>query len=136
MQGIVFTDGASRGNPGAAGIGFVITAPDGTVLAEEGHFLGQATNNVAEYTALIRALERAAELGCRDITVYADSELMIKQLNGEYRVRNDGLIPLFQEVQRLKRNFSKITFGYVPRERNKRADQLANMGIDTGGIER
>ena len=127
---VVSTDGGSRGNPGPAGIGAVVTAPDGTVLAEIAEGIGWATNNVAEYRAVIAGLERAHALGARRVHVRADSLLLIEQLRGRYRVRNAGLQPLFARAQRLARGFERVTWQHVPRERNRAADALANRAMD------
>lgn len=130
MKGILYTDGGSRGNPGPAGCGWVLTSPEGQLLTEGYHFLGIATNNVAEYTALVKGLESASRLGISELTVKADSELMIRQLNGIYKVKNEGLKPLFARVQELARQFERVTYQHVPREENKRADSLANQAMD------
>ncbi|MEW6661560.1 MAG: ribonuclease HI family protein [Bacillota bacterium] len=132
MHLVIYTDGASRGNPGDAGIGVLIMDIEGQVLLEIAEYLGQATNNIAEYTALIRGLEEGLRIGGTEVLVYCDSELMVKQLNGLYRVKNEGLIPLFRQVFQLRQKYRKFTIVHVPREKNKRADQLANLGIDSG----
>ena len=127
----IHTDGASRGNPGPAAYAYTIER-DGHDAIEEADLIGTTTNNVAEYTALIKALEHAAEVGtnCR-VVVKSDSELMVKQLNGEYKVKNEDLRPLFEEVQRLKRLFPEgVSFRHVRREENRRADQLGNEALD------
>lgn len=121
----VFTDGASRGNPGDAGIGIVVASEDGTVLKEISHYIGTATNNVAEYTALITGLREAAELGATEVEVCTDSELMAHQINGLYRVKSPALQPLFAEATRLLRSFRRASVSHVYREHNRRADQLA-----------
>ncbi len=126
---IVYTDGGSRGNPGPAGIGAVITR-DGSQVASISEFLGATTNNVAEYTALIRALEKSLECGIEKVEVRTDSELMVKQMNGEYRVKNEGLKPLFLKAQMLKNRFASFAIVHVRREYNKEADRLANMAMD------
>src|SRR5262249_55678838 len=125
------TDGASRGNPGAAAYAYVILR-DGQLLVEEAGCLGEMTNNQAEYTALVRALEHALELGPDDrVVVHSDSELMVKQLNGEYRVKNEELRPLYEEAVRLRRQFKQpVTLRHVRREQNKRADELCNEALD------
>jgi ribonuclease HI len=123
-------DGAARGNPGPAGIGIVIEDEEGNVLKEIGEPLGRTTNNVAEYTAMIRALEEARALGCDAISIYTDSELMAHQLNGRYAVKAAHLLPLFQRARLLLRQFSSVTVTHVRRERNKRADALSNLGAD------
>lgn len=132
MKLVIHTDGAARGNPGPAGIGALIRREDGQVLAEISRFLGHATNNVAEYTALIIALEKAAALGATEVEVFTDSELMVKQIHGEYRVKNEGLKPLYQKVQELAAGFRSFDITHVAREKNKEADRLANRGIDEG----
>ena len=123
-------DGAARGNPGPAGIGVVIADAGGTVVKEIGEPLGRTTNNVAEYSAMIRALEEARALGCDRIAVYTDSELMAHQLNGRYAVKASHLLPLFQQARRLLSLFDSACVIHVRRERNKRADALSNLGAD------
>ncbi|MFZ5627078.1 MAG: ribonuclease HI family protein [Bacillota bacterium] len=130
MKAILFTDGGSRGNPGPAGCGWVLLNQEGEVLTEGCHFLGLATNNVAEYTALIKGLAAAQALGVTELVVKADSELMIRQLNGIYKVKNEGLKPLFARVQELARSFPQVTYQHIPRELNQRADALANQAMD------
>ncbi len=130
---VVSTDGGSRGNPGPAGIGAVVATPGGKVLAEVAEGIGWATNNVAEYRAVIAGLERARSLGARRVRVRADSQLLVQQLNGVYRVRNPGLAPLWAEVKRLARSFEQVTFEHVPRGRNRAADALANRAMDAQG---
>lgn len=126
----VYSDGAARGNPGPAGAGAVVVAGDGQVLAQLGRFLGETTNNVAEYQGLLLGLRHAAELGARAVDVYADSQLMIRQLGGQYRVRNEGLKPLFDEAMRLLRAFGQFTLHHIPREQNAAADEMSNRAID------
>jgi ribonuclease HI len=121
----IHTDGAARGNPGPAAWAYVIDRP-GRPPLECAERLGTATNNVAEYTALVRALERAAELGLRRLAVYSDSELMVKQMNGEYSVKNAELKELYDEAQSLARRFGAFTLQHVYRSANRRADQLCN----------
>lgn len=129
--GKLFTDGASRGNPGEAGIGCVIyNKATNEALLEESQYIGQATNNVAEYKALLVGLEAAIKLGLEQLEVYADSELMIKQMKGIYQVKNPGLQPLFREAKKLVGELKSVTFQHVPRNENKKADELANLGID------
>lgn len=128
---ILFTDGASRGNPGPAGIGAVLKATDGQQLAEIAEYIGHTTNNVAEYRALLAGLKRALALGMRRIEVRADSELMIKQLRGDYQVKNQRLAPLYREALSLMEGFEKVELRHVRREHNARADELANAGIDS-----
>ncbi len=131
MRVIANIDGGSRGNPGPAAAGVVIrTQDDGTVLHMAGVYVGRATNNVAEYNGLLEALKRAAALGADEIEVLSDSELLVKQMNGEYRVRNAALKPLFEEANRLWNKFAKVTVRYIPREQNQEADKLANKAMN------
>jgi len=127
---IVACDGASRGNPGPAGIGVQITTQDGRVIAEIARGLGEATNNVAEYTAVIEGLSRADELGARSVTLRSDSLLLINQLTGRYRVKSPHLQPLHRRARSLAAGFERISFEHVPREENREADRLANEGVD------
>jgi len=126
----VFSDGAARGNPGPAGAGAVLTREDGTPVAKVGKFLGSATNNVAEYSALLLGLETALRLGAREVEVVADSELLVRQLTGQYKVKNAGLKPLFQQAQGLLSRFERWTARHVPREQNELADEMSNRAID------
>jgi ribonuclease HI len=123
-------DGAARGNPGPAGIGVYIEDDAGTVVREIGEPLGRTTNNVAEYTALIRALEEARSLGCDHLAVFTDSELMAHQLNGKYSVKAPHLIPMYQRARLLLAQFITVSVTHVRREHNKRADALSNLGAD------
>ncbi|MDI6871840.1 MAG: ribonuclease HI family protein [Bacillota bacterium] len=127
---VIYSDGAARGNPGPAGIGYLIYDAEGRLLAQEAAYLGETTNNVAEYTALIRALERAAELSAGPVRVFSDSELLVRQLNGEYRVRQPHLVPLYEQARRLLARFVLASVNHVPREKNREADRLSNEGID------
>jgi len=129
----VWTDGGARGNPGPAGIGAVVTRPDGTVLAEVAEGIGWATNNVAEYRAVIAGLERAKALGARRVRVRADSLLLVQQLRGVWKVKNAGLQPLRDEALRLVAGFDRVVFEHVPRGRNRAADALANQAMDAQG---
>lgn len=126
----IHADGASRGNPGEAGAGAVISDSRGRTLKELKCFLGMTSNNVAEYQALILALEKALELGARSITVFLDSELVVRQIRGEYRVREPHLKTLHQKAQEILNHFSQYSILSIPREENRRADQLANEAID------
>ena len=130
---VIHTDGASRGNPGPAAIGVVIAEPSGRVLAEFGEALPNTTNNVAEYTAVIRALERARALGARRVQCLMDSQLVVRQLNGQYRVKHPDMLPLYRRVLELIQEFDEVTFAHVPRELNAEADRLANQALDGGG---
>jgi ribonuclease HI len=127
---IVSSDGAARGNPGPAGIGFVVQGARGRRLAEVGEGIGIATNNVAEYRAAIEGLRRARALGATDVLLRSDSKLLIEQLAGRFKVRNARLIELHAEVRELAGGFRSIRYEHVPRERNREADRLANQGVD------
>ena len=126
----LYTDGAARGNPGPAGAGALLCDSGGRAIAELCEYLGEATNNVAEYRALLLGLKKAAELGGGEIEVLADSELMVRQLSGRYRVKNEGLKPLFQQAVRLLKEFEKYSIRHIDREQNYEADRLANRAID------
>lgn len=126
----VFSDGAARGNPGPAGAGAVIKDESGQVIAELKQALGKTTNNVAEYKGLLLGLRKARELGAREVEVRADSELMVRQLNKKYAVRNEGLKPLFNEAMALLTAFDKWNAVHVPREENALADEMSNRAID------
>jgi ribonuclease HI len=129
---LVYSDGASRGNPGRAAAGAVVIDPAGNVRHEVSQTLGVTTNNVAEYRALIAGLEAALALGARRVDVRLDSELLVRQAIGRYRVRNPGLIPLHNRVLALRSRFDEVVFRHVPRAQNKRADALANQALDRG----
>ncbi|KKW32882.1 MAG: Ribonuclease H [Candidatus Uhrbacteria bacterium GW2011_GWA2_53_10] len=130
----IYTDGGSRGNPGPAASGAVIKTmkdgKEGEVIAEVSRYLGKDTNNQAEYTAIIIGLERAKELGAKEVEVVMDSELAVKQLNGLYKVKNPGIAKRFMEIWQLKSHFKKISFRHVRREYNKEADALVNFTLD------
>jgi ribonuclease H / adenosylcobalamin/alpha-ribazole phosphatase len=126
------TDGGARGNPGPAAYGYVLEADDGTVLAAHGETIGVATNNVAEYRALIAGLEKALELSVPELEVVSDSELLVKQMTGEYRVKNETLRELSLEASRLARKIGKVTYTAVRREHNELADRLVNEALDAG----
>ena len=130
MRAKLFTDGGSRGNPGPAAYGFVLEAPDGTVLDARGEVIGVATNNVAEYRALLAGLERALELDIGEVEVVSDSELMVKQMRGEYKIKNQALRELSIEATRLARAVGNVQYTAVRREHNKLADQLVNDALD------
>jgi ribonuclease HI len=123
-------DGGSRGNPGPAGIGVVLLAQDKTPLVTLGRFIGRATNNVAEYKALIAGLEEAKKLGAKKVLVCGDSELIVRQMNGEYRVKNADLRPLYEEAQDLISEFDEARIEHNYREDNSLADKLANLAMD------
>ena len=129
MTATIHIYGGSRGNPGPAAFAYVINRP-GQPVIEHGETMGTATNNVAEYTALLAALTKAAELGLRDITIHSDSELLVKQMNGEYRVKHPDLLPLYEEAVQLRRAIPTVRIQHVRREQNKRADELCNIALD------
>jgi ribonuclease H / adenosylcobalamin/alpha-ribazole phosphatase len=124
------TDGGARGNPGPAAYGYVLEAEDGTVLAAHGEAIGVATNNVAEYRALIAGLEKAVEVGVRQLEVVSDSELLVKQMKGEYRVKNEALRELATQASRLARQIGRVRWTSVRREHNELADRLVNEALD------
>ncbi len=126
----LFTDGAARGNPGPAGAGAVIVSPEGHIVAKVGKFLGDETNNVAEYMGLIIGLKRAKAMGIKELDVLADSELMVRQLNGEYAVKAEHLKPLHDEAKALLKAFAEIEIRHIPREQNGQADAMSNRAID------
>lgn len=123
-------DGGSRGNPGDAGFGVQVTAPDGTEVAALYGYIGQATNNVAEYQALLHGLRYALEHGARRVLVFSDSELVVRQIAGAYRVKHPAMIPLHREALALMRRFEEVKVTHVRREQNKEADRLANRALD------
>jgi probable phosphoglycerate mutase len=124
------TDGGARGNPGPAAYGYVLEDEDGTVLAAHGERIGIATNNVAEYSALVAGLEKAIELGLDEVEVVSDSELMVKQMRGEYRVKNEALQELWARARRLAGQVGSVGYTAVRREHNKLADKLVNEALD------
>lgn len=126
----LFTDGASRGNPGQAGAGAVLYDENSLELAAKSVYLGTCTNNVAEYKALLIGLQEALRLGCAELTIALDSELIVRQIQGRYKVKNETLLVLFNEVQKHLACLGKWSVVHVPRAQNARADQLANKGID------
>ena len=126
----LFTDGASRGNPGQAGAGAVLLDERGKELAARSVYLGVCTNNVAEYKALLVGLEEALLRGCAQVAIFLDSELIVRQVQGRYKVRNETLLPLFHQVRDRLARFETWSIAHVPRAQNARADQLANQGID------
>lgn len=128
-----YVDGGARGNPGPAGYGAYILDGDGQVLAELHAPLGKATNNVAEYNGLLAALRWALEHGHSRLHVRADSLLLVEQMRGNFRVKNEGLKPLFHEAQRLAGQVGTVTYEHVRREFNKEADRLSNLGMDANG---
>jgi ribonuclease HI len=127
---VVNVDGGARGNPGPAAVGAVAADPDGNVLAERGAYIGETTNNVAEYRALLLGLELARELGAGEVEVINDSELVARQIGGEYKVKHAGLKPLFLDAMRELRGFDAWAVRSVRREHNTRADALVNEALD------
>jgi ribonuclease HI len=126
----LWTDGGARGNPGPAAYAFVLETDDGDVIDAQGVAIGVATNNVAEYSALVAGLRRAAEAGVTELEVKSDSELMVKQMRGEYRVKNAALQELFLDASRAARQVGAVTFTHVRREHNALADRLVNDALD------
>jgi ribonuclease HI len=124
------TDGGARGNPGPAAFGYVLETEDGTVLDARGETIGVATNNVAEYRALIAGLEKAVELGIEELEVVSDSELLVKQMQGEYKVKNEALRELNDEANFLERKLGRVRYKAVRREHNELADKLVNEALD------
>ena len=130
MKARLWTDGGARGNPGPAAFAYVLEAEDGTVLDARGEAIGVATNNVAEYSALVAGLARAVETGVRELEVLSDSELMVKQMRGEHRVKNRDLQSLFLDASRAAREIGQVTYVHVRREHNELADRLVNEALD------
>lgn len=126
----LYADGAARGNPGPAGAGAVIVSPDGHIVAKVGKYLGESTNNVAEYMGLILGLKRAKAIGIKELEVLSDSELMVRQLKGEYAVKAEHLKPLHEEAKALLGSFPAIEIRHIPREDNAAADEMSNRAID------
>jgi len=124
------TDGGSRGNPGPAAYAYVLEADDGTVLAAHGETIGVATNNIAEYRALVEGLRKAVELSVAEVDVVSDSELLVKQMRGEYRVKNETLRELVGEATALGRRLDRVGYRFVRREHNELADRLVNEALD------
>ena len=126
----IYTDGGARGNPGPAGIGAVLYDEQKNIVAEISEYIGETTNNQAEYKAVVAAIAKAKELGAEELDFYLDSELVVKQLNREYKVKTKGLAPLFVQIYNMILNFKKVSFSHVRREFNKEADMLANLAMD------
>lgn len=127
---LINCDGGARGNPGPAALGVSIQTPDGVEIEGIGEALGHRTNNYAEYSAVLRGLERARELGARRVHVRSDSQLLIEQLKGNYKVKSKNLIPLYLAVRTAARAFERVTYEHVRREQNVRADELVNQALD------
>ena len=130
MRARLFTDGGARGNPGPAAAAYVLEAEDGTVLDARGEAIGVATNNVAEYRALVAGLAKAAELGVDELEVVSDSELLVKQMRGEYKIKNAALVDLSLEAKRYERGIASVRYTAVRREHNELADRLVNDALD------
>ena len=133
MKARLSTDGGARGNPGPAAYGYVIEGEDGAVLAAHGEKIGVATNNVAEYRALVAGLAKAVELGVDEVDVVSDSELLVKQMRGEYKVKNETLRELVDEADWLARKVGSVRYTAVRREHNELADRLVNEALDAAG---
>ena len=129
---IIYTDGGARGNPGPAGIGATILNDKKNLIAEISEYIGVATNNQAEYRAVMAAIKKAKELGAEELNFYLDSQLVVEQLNGNYKIKNKGLQPLFVSIYNDSLNFKKVSYSHIPREQNKEADRLANEAMDKG----
>ena len=129
MELTIYTDGASRNNPGESGAGVYILQ-DGVPFEQIARYLGTTTNNVAEYSAAIIGLEHAVKVGARRVSLFADSELLVKQINGQYKVKNEGLKLLHAKARELIARIGSVAVQYIPREQNKEADALANKAID------
>jgi ribonuclease HI len=130
VRAFLYTDGGARGNPGPAAAAYVLEAEDGTILDARGETIGVATNNVAEYRALVSGLAKALELGLGEVEVVSDSELLVKQMNGEYRVKNAALIDLSLEAAGLARQIGRVNYRAVRRAENELADRLVNEVLD------
>ena len=133
MKARLSTDGGARGNPGPAAYGYVLETEDGTVLAAHGEAIGVATNNVAEYRGLVEGLRKAAELQVDELEVVSDSELLVHQMRGDWKVKNDALRELWSEANDLERKLGKVTYTAVRREHNELADSLVNEALDANG---
>ena len=133
MRAKLWTDGGARGNPGPAAFAYVLEAEDGTVLAAHGEAMGVATNNVAEYSALLAGLEQAVGFGVGEVQVVSDSELLVKQMRGEYKVKNEALRALSLRAAELAQGIGNVTYTAVRREHNELADRLVNEALDAAG---
>lgn len=130
MRLLLYIDGACRGNPGPGSVGVVVKDGEGRTLREHSRPIGACTNNIAEYTALLDALDLARELGGTEVRVHSDSQLLVRQFNGQYRVKNDRLLGMLSRAQSKRRGFPSLELVHVPREENKAADRLANEALD------
>ncbi len=136
MNLTIYSDGGARGNPGPAGIGVVLFDDKKNIVAKISRYIGETTNNQAEYQALLAGLEKAHEIKATKVKCYLDSELVVKQLNGEYKVKDQFLAQHFLKIWNLKKKFLNITFQHIPREKNKLADQLVNQAIDKALVKK
>ena len=134
MRSVLYTDGGARGNPGPAGIGVVLENSEGEVVAEIAEEIGYATNNVAEYRALIAGLELALEHGCNELEVRIDSKLVAMQVEGRWKIKSDSLRSLAVKARSLVDRFGQVSISHVPRLENARADRLANIGMDSASL--
>ena len=130
-KALIYIDGAARGNPGVAGIGVTIKNGQNENIRELYKYIGQTTNNIAEYTALVYALQEALILGLKDVVIHSDSELLVRQLNGEYKVKNSNLKPYYEQFLHLKSGFDKLEVRQISRTENKESDKLANQAVDS-----
>jgi len=131
----IYIDGACRGNPGPSSIGVVILDGKGKPIKEHGRFLGEGTNNTAEFTALIEALQLALELGARNLKIHSDSQLLVRQYSGEYKVKNERLAEFLGQIRDLRNRFTAVELVHIPRELNRHADRLANEALDSVGSD-
>ncbi len=130
----IFSDGGARGNPGPAGCGVVMMDEEDRIVGKFKKYLGEQTNNFAEYSGVILGLEEAKKMGVSEVDFFLDSELAVKQLNREFKVKNEELGKLFIRIYNLEQGFKRVTFSHVPREMNKLADELANQAMDAGQL--
>ncbi len=131
MKFIIYTDGASRNNPGLASYGYAIFSETGEDIFREGKYIGIATNNVAEYTAVLESLKKAIELGGSEVSYFADSKLVVEQLSGRYKIKSPHLKDIVLAIKQLESKVKKITYNHIPREQNSLADALANQALDS-----
>jgi ribonuclease HI len=131
---VLYTDGGSRGNPGPSGIGVIMLDSNKKKIKEISRYIGLTTNNIAEYSALVCGLEEASALGASDVVVFMDSELLAKQLSGEYRVKDGNIRPLFEKALGVLKNFNSFEIKHIDREKNKEADKLVNKAINLAGL--
>ena len=127
---IAYIDGGSRGNPGPAAAGFTLADSNGNQIQAKGFFLGQTTNNIAEYTSFLKALEAAKQTQAEQLTVYSDSELLVKHINGQYKVKSEQIRPLFRKAVELLNGFKSWQVHHIPREKNQRADDIVNRALN------